>query len=171
MRYGCWFLVGLLAGCGSTPSSAPDYDPATQARIRVFHVGSVYLILGDICQDQSPEWVHASAGGFSYLVPNRTLGMPRTDDMPTFSFHEFAIPAGKTVTIRHFWQVQTASGGWLSCGPTHLSFRPEAGVDYDTFMRFNQGACVGGALRQFRPTDDGKTTVQRLPVIPFSRCR
>lgn len=166
----CW--VFMLIGCASVPAAAPVYDPATQARLRVFLGDSTDIIFGDVCAPGPHEKVKLSAGGLSYLGPNKVLGMPQIDDMPSSRFHEYVLPAGTPVTIKHFWQQQALSGIWQSCGPFYLTVHPVAGADYETFMRFDRGACMGAELRRLRPAGDGKLIAYpaRLDRLPFTRC-
>lgn len=166
------FLIGVLSGCANTEQTPPTFSPERQARIRVFHGTSAYLYLGDVCDGNSHPVIHAAAGGFSYLVRNKTIGMPATDDMP-FSYHEYAIPAGEPVTVKMYWQAQNASGTWEHCGPIHMMFTPEAGRDYDTFMKFRGGVCQGVEVRKFMVGADGKISTTPAPLnrLPFQHCR
>lgn len=165
-------LSGLLSACAHTEEMVPPFDPAEQARIRVFHGLSAYLYLGNICDGNIHPVIHAAAGGFSFLTPNRTIGMPPSGDTPR-SYHEYVVPAGQPVTVKMFWQAQNAAGAWTSCGPIHMMFTPEAGQDYETFMSFRGGACQGVEVRQFtRGTDGLLTTVSaELNGLPFRYCR
>lgn len=165
-------LGGLLSGCATTEPTTMVPDSEPHARIRVFHGTSADLYLGDICDGNSHPVIHAAAGGFSYLVRNKTIGMPATDDMP-FSYHEYAIPAGQPVTVKMYWQVQNANGTWQHCGPSHVIFTPEAGHDYDTFMKFSGGVCQGVEVRKFVVGNDGKITTTPAPLsrLRFQRCR
>lgn len=165
-------LGGTLSSCASMEQTPPTFSSERQARIRVFHGTSAYLYLGDVCDGNSHPAIHAAAGGFSYLVRNKTIGMPATDDMP-FSYHEYAIPAGEPVTVKMYWQAQNASGTWEHCGPIHMMFTPEAGHDYDTFMKFRGGVCQGVEVRKFMVGADGKITTTPAPLnrLPFQRCR
>lgn len=164
-------LFGLFAACASPDPASPAYSPERQARIRVFHGTAAYLYLGDICDGNSHPVIHAAAGGFSYLVRNKAIGMPATDDMPR-SYHEYVIPAGELVTVEMYWQAQNASGTWERCGPIHMMFTPEAGHDYDTFMKFRGGVCQGVEVRKFVPDRGGKITTMPVPLnrLPFLRC-
>ena len=166
------FLIGALSGCANTEPTPLTFGSEQQARIRVFHGTSAYLYLGDVCDGKSHPVIHAAAGGFSYLVRNKTIGMPATDDMP-FSYHEYAIPAGEPVTVRMYWQAQNASGTWEHCGPIHMMFTPEAGHDYDTFMKFRGGVCQGVEVRKFMVGADGKISTTPAPLnrLPFQHCR
>jgi hypothetical protein len=75
-----------------------------------------------------------------------SIGMPLTDDMP-FSYDEYTIPAGQRVTVKMYWQAQHTNGSWISCGPIHVMFTPEAGGDYDSLMRFEGSVCQGVEVR------------------------
>jgi hypothetical protein len=163
---------GTLSGCANTEQTPLTFGPEQQARIRVFHGTSAYLYFGDVCDGNSHPVIHAAAGGFSYLVRNKTIGMPATDDMP-FSYHEYAIPAGEPVTVKMYWQAQNASGTWERCGPIHVMFTPESGQDYDTFMEFKGGICQGVEVRKFASKPDGSVTTEPAPLndLPFRSCR
>ncbi|MGN6701768.1 MAG: hypothetical protein ACTHKB_02245 [Burkholderiaceae bacterium] len=169
-----WLLV-WTAGCASTASDpvASVYDPARQARIRIFHGTSAYLYLGNICSGPVEGVIHAANGGFSYLVPNRTIGMPKADIMPSFSYNEYAIPAEKQTTVRMYWSAQNASGVRESCGPVNIVFTPEAGRDYQAWMRFKRGVCQGMELRQLVPQPDGVATTKPaiINTLPFRTCK
>ncbi|MDX1253533.1 MAG: hypothetical protein IDH49_15035 [Gammaproteobacteria bacterium] len=166
------FIGGMLSSCAATEQAPLTFNPDQHARLRVFHGTSAHLYLGDICDGNSHPVIHAAAGGFSYLARNKKIGMPATDDMP-FSYHEYAIPAGQPLTVKMYWQVQNANGTWERCGPSHVIFTPEAGQDYDTFMKFRGGMCQGVEVRKFMVGADGKiaTTPAPLNSMPFQRCR
>jgi hypothetical protein len=164
-------LAGLLAACASSEQDPGSYDPEREARIRVFHGPSVYIYLGNICDGRSHPVIHAAVGGFSYAARNRRIGMPVAEDTPR-SFHEYAIPAGKPVTVRLHWQAQNASGSWEHCGPTHLMFTPQAGQDYEAFMRFRGGACQGAESREMEKSPEGAVSTMPAPLnaLPFRSC-
>lgn len=164
-------LSSLLLGCANTEQTSPTFDPERQARIRVFHGPSAYLYLGNVCDGHSHPVIHAAAGGYSYLVPNRTVGMPVADDTPR-SYHEYAIPAGEPLTVKMYWQAQNHSGAWTHCGPIHVMFIPEAGHDYEAFMRFRGGVCQGLELRKLVVDAEGNIDTAFAPLsLPFYRCR
>lgn len=164
-------LAGLLSACATSEQVPSPYGPEREARIRVFHGPSVYIYLGNVCDGSGPPVIHAAAGGFSFAVRNRRIGMPVADDTP-WSFHEYAIPAGKPISVRLHWQAQNASGRWESCGPIHLMFTPEAGQDYETFMKFRGGACQGAEIRKLVKGADGIVSTMPAPLsaLPFRYC-
>jgi len=163
-------LSNLLLGCASSPEPLPQ--SAYQARIRVFHGVGSYIYFGDVCDGKSHPVIHAAAGGFSYFVPNKRIGMPQTDDMPSFSYHEYAIPAEQPVTVKMYWQTQKANGVWDSCGPIYTTFTPEANQDYDVFMKFVGGMCQSVELRKFTVATDGKISTNPAPTnsLPYESC-
>ncbi|ABR91904.1 Uncharacterized conserved protein [Janthinobacterium sp. Marseille] len=167
---GIVFLL-VLQGCTTSSGIQTAFDSATQARIRVFHGTAVYLYLGDVCDGNPQTVIHAGAGGFSYLKPNKKIGMPATDDMP-FSYHEYAIPANKPLTIMMHWQAQKANGVWESCGPIYTNFTPKAGQDYDTSMSFHRGVCQGVKVREIISDGNNKVTTAVAPIngLPFRQC-
>lgn len=168
----CLLINVMISGCASIEQTPMILDSEPQARIRIFHGPSVYLYLGDVCDGNEHPVIHAAAGGFSFLASNKTLAMPRTDDMP-FSYHEYAIPSGKPLTVRMYWQAQNAGGTWERCGPIYTMFTPEAGQDYDTFMKFRGGVCQGVEVRKLMVGAEGKISTMPAPLngLPFQRCR
>ncbi len=165
-------LGGLLSGCATTEQAPPTltFNPDQHARIRVFHGGMDGLYLGDICDGGSHPVIRVATGLLSFLR-SETIGMPTTDAMPPFFYHEYVIPAGQPMTVKIYWQAQTASGTWQHCGPEHVTFTPEAGHDYDTFMKLSGGTCQV-KVRKFMVSGDGKITTTPAPLnrLPFRRC-
>lgn len=167
-----FLFVMILQGCATVPEVPVTYDPATQARIRVFHGTAAYLYLGDVCDHSAHPVIHAGVGGFSYFVANKKIGMPATDDLP-FSYNEYVIPAGKPITVNMYWQAQKANGAWDYCGPFYQMFTPEAGQDYDTLMKFSWGVCKGMEVRKLVSGENGKANTISAPLdgLPFRECR
>lgn len=164
-------LSSALSGCATRPG--PTITSAHQARIRVFHGVGSYIYFGDVCDGKSHPVIHAAAGGFSYFVPNKKIGMPQTKDMPSFSYHEYAIPAEQPVTIKMYWQAQKANKQWDSCGPNYVTFTPKSGQDYDTFMKFSGGMCEGVDVREFASAPDKTGRVSTRPAAiqsAFENC-
>ena len=171
-RLGHWLkllgMVGLLAACASTPD--PEPRTAHQARLRVYHGPSVWVYFGDRCDGKDPPVIRAGEGGFSFLVPNKRIGMPQTEDRPSFSFHEYAIPAAQPVTIRTYWQAQLAGGAWERCGPLWTTFEPEPNQDYEVSLKFVSGMCQGVELRKLRVSAEARVlTTPVMPTVPTGR--
>lgn len=158
-------LPMLLGACASP---APErVDLASQARLRVYHGSSAHLIIHH--GYGKTETIYAAAGGFSYLTRNKTLGMPRPPSMPSFSFHEYALPADKPVTVCMFWQMQDASGVWRRCGPSASTFAPKAGHDYETFMLVDSwsSTCHEVEVRRLVREADGRIAFDDVPLMVF----
>jgi len=115
-----------LAGCASyTPPT--EFDPEQHARIRVFyglHIPDTIIYIGRVCKKPGMPYFVAARNVLSSLVPNKTIGMPITEDMHTSSYHEYIIPAGNTITV-HMARESVR----------RVYFVPEAGADYETYMR------------------------------------
>lgn len=154
--------VILLSGC-ATP---PEYVPADQnhGRLRVFHGTSVYLYLDGKCSKDESKKIHAAAGGYSYFVPNKRIGMPPTADMP-LSYHEYSLPAGKQIAITMFWSAdsQKNASRRYYCAPSHALLTPKAGHDYDTFMKFLDNEACEIRVRELTMTPSGVATARVLP--------
>lgn len=170
------FLVAwaLLCGCAhmDEQQNSSSYDATKQARIRVFHGPAIYIYSGDVCEPGPHSSIHAGAGGFSYFVPNKTIGMPRTAKMHSFSYNEYMLPAGEMSTIRMYWQQQQANGTWDTCGPLQVVFTPEPSADYETYLAFKQNVCTGIVLEKVKVDSEGKTLREpaTLNALPFVRC-
>lgn len=174
LRYSTFVVLLILSNILS--SCAIHHEPTItsehQARIRVFHGTGAYIYFGDVCDGKAHPVIHAAAGGFSYFVPNKTIGMSHTENMPSFSYHEYAIPAEQPVTVKMYWQAQKANGVWDSCGPIYTTFTPEVDQDYDVFMTFGGGMCQGVELRKFIVATDGKISTNPAPINrpPYESC-
>ena len=166
-------LCGLLMLLGACTSPAPErFNPATQARIRVYHGASAELTIHHGCGQT--QTIHAAAGDLSFLTPNKTLGMPRPASMFSHSFHEYALPAGKPVTVRMVYQWQASAGlpnsptRWLRCGPLQSTFIPQPGQDYETFLRgpaWFSTTCQGLEIRRLVTHADGRVDVDIDDVL------
>lgn len=120
-------LLGFcLVACAQVEQPVPQFDPLRHARLRVFRNANTHLYLGDVCEGPVTAINHGSSGLFSFLEPNRTIGMPITVTMPYRSYHEYVIPAGEPFTVKTYWQTQNSNGMWSHCGPFHMVFTPEA---------------------------------------------
>jgi hypothetical protein len=155
-------LSAMLSSC----ATQQEYIPANQdsARIRVSNGTAVHLYIDSRCTDDPAKQIHAAAGGFSYLVPNKRIGMPSTEDMP-FSFHEYAIPANRVIIISMYWSADSRKGSTVRsrCGPVTKAFIPQAGHDYDTSMIFSDGTCHVQLRELANVNAEGMATPVLLP--------
>lgn len=162
--------LSTFAGCTSSPVK---YDLEKEARIRVFHDVGVYMYPNKTCySEDKSEAIHASAGGFSMLVPNQKIGMPPSENMGR-SYHEFLIRAGEPLTLEMHYAVQMTTPGQKitnSCGPIGATFVPQAGKDYEAAMIFNGGYCkVGVSELQAVPSKPSKPIP--ITLVPAGACR
>ena len=137
-------LFAFMCGCASQPVQT-NYDPLTQARIRVYKGPLVH-----ISQTMTHGRLYFDASAPS--LPNRTIGMPipknaYTDMLARFAGHfgyvpyrEYAVPANKQLTIVSELDAGNATviGGAVFqgtpnvlCRQTAIQFTPQAGKDYD----------------------------------------
>jgi hypothetical protein len=132
--------VACIAGCASAPTKVP-YDTSKEARIRVIHGVGVFLNPESTCYGENvPGRIHAAAGGFSMLAPNKKIGMPVADDTPR-SYHEYVTPAGRPLTVEMMYAISNMGGWSNTCGPIGATFTPAPGKDYETWMHIGGGRC------------------------------
>lgn len=177
--------AGLLQGC-STQSLQTDYNPATDARIRVFSLpNNTWLYSGKNCfATDDPDRIIAHSGGrdfglvnsLSVLASNRRIGMPQTKDMP-FTYHEFIVPAGKPLIIASSINTQTEARikkesptiTSTRCGPIGVTFVPQPGQDYDTAFELKGYGCE---IRVRRLIPDSRETAdtEKVPFASAPEC-
>lgn len=147
--FGAVLLVGLLSACVSAPSPISTYDPQLHARIRVFHISSMLLYFGNICEGEVNGFTELSAGGWSTFARKRDLGMPHTAKKPWPFYQEYVIPAGKPLTMRAWLPSGDRSHAWPQCGPpSYIVFTPKAGGDYEAYMDIRKNICHGVQVNQ-----------------------
>ncbi|HRK57478.1 MAG TPA: hypothetical protein PLQ67_08155 [Burkholderiaceae bacterium] len=167
-------MIGvLLSACVSAPSpvSSP-FDPREHARIRVFHLSSVLLYFGNVCEGEVSGFTELSAGGWSTFARKRKLGIPRTAKMRWPFYQEYVIPAGQALTLRAWLPPPDRTRPQPDCGPpSHIVFTPKAGGDYEVYMDIKGSDCHGIVVNQIN-LDGGIVQRQSLDHIglPFSSC-
>lgn len=146
-----WLFPALIAvstmGCSTLPLQT-DYNPATDARIRVFSMPNhTWLYPGKTCATgEDADRIPAHTGGTKFVVPfvtpNRTVGIPKTANMSEERYNEFIVPAGTPLTIESAWYTTGQLGAekhprWATsriCRSRMQTFIPVAGQDYDTTL-------------------------------------
>ena len=145
-------VIILLSGCITLPPKVEtvktDYDPKTEARIRVFPLDRTFLFPGRSCYSANDEnMIHIR---HNYVVTrNRDVGMPKRANMMP-GYYEYVIPANQPLTVvsmrrgRHALNAppsnQVAStGNRTYCGPVPITFIPQPGEDYEAFCRTSSG--------------------------------
>lgn len=166
-------LATLLVACASLPNDV-TYDPSSMARIRIYKTGTeISIIIGDVCSKDKNPIVDASSPGLAIFHANRALGIPLHDRMPVSRYDEYAIPAERLVTIKHYWQGQHPNGSWMRYGPTYVQFTPQPGLDYEAWTVYEGGTFRGPRLQRVSQQADGNVLIDQPPVHgpPFTRCR
>lgn len=153
---GVW-LAAVLSSCAT--QQAP-YVPAApdSARIRVFHGPDTHIYFDSQCTDDPDKHIWATAGGFAFIVPNKRIGMPATEDMH-FSFHEYAIPAGRVVSVVMYG----SKSSLVACRRQEREFIPEAGHDYDATLILENRACYVRVRELVDVDEKGMATPVLLP--------
>lgn len=170
-------LLILIYGCSNQPVLT-NYDPLTQARIRVYKGPNVY-----ISQPVTSGRRYFDAASPS--LPNHTIGMPipknaYQDTLSSFAgnfkyipYREYSVPANKELTVVSFELGSNAStignaviqGPALTiCNQTEIRFTPQPGKDYDfTVIPIPfQGPECKLSLREF-VTENGELTAVSIP--------
>ena len=146
--------VFFVTGCSTTPLKE-DYNPATDARIRIMsRPNQMYINPGKNCYARKDgDMIAAHMGGRALIVPfipmNRTVGIPKTDKMTTY-YHEFIVNAGEPLTIKAVDSATAQMGTTVAvtAGTGHIwrtgkvcadaaTFIPEAGQDYDIVLSYD----------------------------------
>ena len=161
----------LLSATGCSTTSPPLAVSDVTAKIRVLHGVGVTMYPGKTCYGRSAGGVSLASGGFSFLVANKKVGMPVTEDTP-WSYHEYVIPANEPLTLAMYLYSSTPGAVTVTqtCGPVGATFTPEAGKHYDTNMLFQSGRC-SVQVRELTETSPGKATAQIKPISPAYACR
>jgi len=161
----------LLSATGCSTNPPPLAVSALTAKIRVFHGVGVTIYPGKTCYGQSAGGVSVASGGFSFLAPNKKVGMPVTEDTP-WSYHEYVISANEPLTLSMYLYSSTpgAVSVTQTCGPVGATLTPEAGKYYDTNMLLQSGRC-SVQVRELTETSPGKATAQIKPISPAYACR
>lgn len=138
--------AACAAPVGVIPAAA--YNPASDARIRVYSVPDHYIWLfpNQTCaqvvgaNDRGKNFLGVSTGVDQFL---RTvhIGMPVPDNEHDARYNEFVIKAGEPVTLMAKYIELVAAdplmpyviNGGETCGPRVATLLPKAGHDYEVF--------------------------------------
>ncbi|MFN8999261.1 MAG: hypothetical protein ACK5YQ_12510 [Betaproteobacteria bacterium] len=156
-------LLALLGACASPPPGR--FDPATQARLRVYPSIPAQVIIHHGCgQRQTLRGVASDFSVRSFLTPDKT-------------FSEYTLPAGKPATVRidYWWPTPAALPDtptrWNRCGPLQATFMPQAGQDYEARLHspgWFSTPCQGLELRRLVPQGEGRLGTEDVPLMVFS---
>jgi hypothetical protein len=145
-------VIILLSGCALSPdlqTVQTDYDPKTEARIRVYSLSRTFLFPGRSCYSANDENIISIKEAPLFVTRQRDIGMPKRGG--TATFHEYVIPANQPLTIV---SMRGRSRRWLNappsnqasstsrrtyCGPVAITFIPQPGEDYEAFFGTSLG--------------------------------
>jgi len=167
----------LLMGCALRGTSANStYDPATDARIRVYFGVSTHFYFNTECEPKHGSIGHG--GGSTEVakprvlhLANTTIGMPLPQDAYKY-YDEYVIKANQPLTIT------LDSGGWsqnngfvVTETRRHAAgtFAPQAGVDYEAFAQDEHGY-LRLAVRRLR-VEDQSVQVEMLNIKGAPQCQ
>lgn len=160
-RFFSWLAGILLAvALSSCATQQVAYVPTSpdSARIRVFHGPDTDIYFDSQCTGDPDKHIWATAGGFAFIVPNKRIGMPVTEDMH-FSFHEYAIPAGRVVSVVMYG----SNSSLVACRRQVREFIPAAGHDYDATLILEGRACQVRVRELVNVDEKGMATPVLLP--------
>jgi len=148
-------LVLILAGCGaSKPLVQRPYDPQQDARIRIFGSNGLGISYyeNQVCIPKAGGVQAIGGWGQSFqsllgVAESKSIGIPETGRAPTEAlaakeyFNEYVIQAERPLVLSMaFSKAPTVSFFTeYRCGTFNLGFTPEAGKDYEAFLRFDNG--------------------------------
>ncbi|MEN8513235.1 hypothetical protein [Burkholderia sp. RS02] len=135
-------LGTLLAGCASQNTHSAAYDPATDARIRVYFGASTRFFFNTACEPKKGV-LGFGGGGMAVAKPrtlhlaNTTIGMPVPVDAYRY-YDEYVIKANEPLTISVEYggdSLPDFNGFVFRSRFQHIArtFVPLAGKDYEAF--------------------------------------
>ncbi|ORC51231.1 hypothetical protein B2G74_00170 [Burkholderia sp. A27] len=169
-------LAAALAGCASDNVKKVAYDPATDARIRVYFGVSTHFYFNIACEPKRGSLGYGGGGGMAVAKPrklhlgNNVIGMPVPDDAYRY-YDEYVVKANQPLTI-------TADVGgrrddgilvWVTANQ-HAArmFVPQPGRDYEMYPGNPQGRLELN-VRQLNVTD-GQIRTQPVRVDSAPLC-
>jgi len=143
-------VIIILSGCTTSLKLQTDYDPETEARIRVYGFGPTFLFPGRSCYSANDENIISIKEDPLFVTRQRDIGMLRTGRI-AISYHEYVIPANQPLTIVSMQGRGRRSLNWppsnqasstsnrTFCGPVAITFIPQPGEDYEAFFGTSWG--------------------------------
>ena len=187
---GAALAMGLTAPVSAEPAS--DYNPAEQARIRLFgQNGKPTIMTSGIDCEQGKKGEKVNVGGglgdafgsFVGTAKNKSIGIPETETTRHLAeqngilskalYKEFVIPSNKSVNVQAAYigltTVATDAQGKTilyegSCSSGAVSFVPQAGRDYEV-ISLKQGANCGVAVAEVVSSGTAAT----LQLVPTAK--
>lgn len=181
---GALLVCGVLAGCaGSGAKRGGVYDPATQARIRVYLGAYSHFYFNTTCEP-ADNWFAKGAPGIDVAVPgftrafagNETIGMPVPADAYKY-YDEYVIKAGQPLTITfrvggdRVVDLGMAGKTTISQRVQHIarSFVPLPGNDYEVFP-YDAAWGLEAKLRQLH-VEGSRVSTTDVQLAAAQRCR
>lgn len=168
-----------LSGCVFSPkdnvtTTTISYDPASQARIRVY--GSGYVLDKSNCYIEDP---HLASKNISnavkiqfFLKPeSNSIGMPKVPNQRRGIFDEYVITAGASVAVQNRHAETHQIGNMISksnCNPGGVIFAPQAGKNYESEIEIKDGFCK---IKLYEIHSDGSiNTSASVPFVSAEKC-
>ncbi|WP_080424627.1 hypothetical protein [Burkholderia ubonensis] len=133
-------LFAFFAGCASHNTQSVAYDPANDARIRVYFGTDTHFYFNTACEPKKHAFSFANRGMWvakprMLNLANTTIGMPVPADAYRY-YDEYVIKANEPLTITLDTGGTSQNGGVVFSTPReHVAgtFVPAAGRDYEAF--------------------------------------
>ncbi|KUY83336.1 hypothetical protein [Burkholderia sp. RF4-BP95] len=133
-------LCVLFAGCASHSAQSVAYDPANDARIRVYFGTDTHFYFNTSCEPKKHAFDFASRGTAVAKprllnLANTTIGMPVPEDAYRY-YDEYVVKANEPLTITLDTGGTSQTGGVVFSTPREHAagtFVPQAGKDYEAF--------------------------------------
>ncbi|WP_080436363.1 hypothetical protein [Burkholderia ubonensis] len=133
-------LCVLFAGCASHNTQSIAYDPANDARIRVYFGVTTKLFFNSACETKARPLRFGYSGTWVSKprllnLANTTIGMPVPEDAYRY-YDEYVIKAGQPLTV----SIHRLTGIYTNI-PEHDAgtFIPQVGKDYEVFASNSTG--------------------------------
>lgn len=162
-------LSGLVAGCApKSPYLPKEYDPAANARLRVYFGVATTVILNRTCQENSKPYSFKANDPIVRGFTNTVIGMPMPDIDEKY-YSEYVVMAGIPIDIYAY------GGGWSGPNAIGVSMHTrefsdgitavlEAGKDYETLYQH-----PNAVLREL-VVADGVVRTKPVAVTKFKAC-
>ena len=139
-------LCVFFAGCASHNAQGVAYDPANDARIRVYFGTDTHFYFNTSCEPKKHALSFANRGMWvakprMLNLANTTIGMPVPEDAYRY-YDEYVIKANEPLTITLDTGGTSQTGGVVFSTPREHaagSFVPQAGKDYEAFAVHSSG--------------------------------
>lgn len=168
-----------LSGCAFSPKdnvkiTQIGYDPASQARIRVYGLG--YSLDKSSCYIEDPDLISKNIADILkitlFMKPESNgIGMPRVPNKGRGIFYEYVITAGAFVAVQNRHAETQQFGNMIqtsTCDPGGVIFMPQAGKDYESAVVLGGGTCK---IKLYEIRSDGSLNTDfSVPSVSAVKC-